>query len=549
MPISVPDSWRQSFARHPVLWPAALLLLWLLATIGWRPLAMPDEGRYASIALEMALSGNWAVPLLNGLPFFHKPPLFYWVNAVSLNLFGADPWAARVASMLGAWLMGLSLYLFARRHLDGQRAVWALLILATMPFFFGGAQYVNLDMLVAGIIGCTILAAAHAVLLAGQGVPYRRWVWAAYALAALGVLAKGLIGFVLPGAVLFLWLVWQRHWIGLWRLVSSLPGLLLFLAIGLPWFLVMEQRYPGFLHYFFVYQHFQRFAESGFNNQHPVWFYPLVLIALTLPWSLWLAAPVRHRWPEARQGNGIQVLLRRLLQAHPLTSPVSLRRLEWVWLLVIVGFFSLPKSKLAGYILPALPAWAMLLAGWIQGWDARRPSDAPSRRMQATLAIAVLLCVGGIGAAALRPVESSRFAVPMLKAQMQPGDEIVMLDEYEYDLPFYLDTDRPMWVVSDWDSPDLLLHDNWRKELLEAGAFDSVARGTVFIRPQELQHRLCRTLPQHRIWIWGDTENDTLQRYPFLQGMPPAWQHGQREGNDALWLLDGASGMQRVGCR
>ena len=85
-----PAFWRHSLVRHPVLWPALLFAAWLLCTAAWRPLAMPDEGRYASISLEMAISGNWAVPLLNGLPFFHKPPLFYWINAAALKLFGAD---------------------------------------------------------------------------------------------------------------------------------------------------------------------------------------------------------------------------------------------------------------------------------------------------------------------------------------------------------------------------------------------------------------------------------------------------------------------------
>ncbi len=538
-----PTFWRQSLARHPVLWPVFLLAAWLLCTAAWRPLAMPDEGRYASISLEMAISGHWAVPLLNGLPFFHKPPLFYWINAAALKLFGADPWVARMASMLGAWLMGMGLYLFLRSHATVRQAGWALSVLATMPFFFGGAQYANLDMLVAGLISSTILAAAHAVLQARQGQPWRPWVLFAYLLAALGLLAKGLIGIVLPGAVLVIWLAWQRHWIGLWRLLS-LPGMLTLLTVGMPWFILMDQRYPGFLHYFFVYQHFQRFAETGFNNQHGAWFYPVVLFGLTLPWSLWLFAGLRAAWLRKPAPGDWRSWL---APARPLGSAASLQRLAWVWLVVIMVFFSLPKSKLAGYILPVLPAWAMLLSGWAQAWVQAHPQSR--QRLPSTLLLlAALLCVVGIGAAARYQSESSRSAVPLLRQQMQASDEIVMLDEYEYDLPFYLDTDRPMWVVSAWDDPELLRHDNWRKELLEAGRFDTPSEATLFIRSPELHDRLCQTLQTRRVWIWADTGSDTLQRHPFLRTQPPAWQHPSRQGDDALWLLQGKEALDRLAC-
>jgi len=94
---------------------AALLGLWLAATAWLRPLTLPDEGRYVGVAWEMLRSGDWLTPTLNGLPFFHKPPLFYWLTAGSMALFGAHEAAARVAPWLGAWGGGLALYLFLRR--------------------------------------------------------------------------------------------------------------------------------------------------------------------------------------------------------------------------------------------------------------------------------------------------------------------------------------------------------------------------------------------------------------------------------------------------
>ncbi|MDE1999930.1 MAG: glycosyltransferase family 39 protein, partial [Burkholderiales bacterium] len=168
------------------------MFVWLLATAGWRPLAVPDEGRYAGVAWEMIRSGDWLTPTLNGLPFFHKPPLFYWITGISLQGLGQNMMAARMASLLGAWMGAVALWLFVRRWVGPQRALWASLVLLTQPFFYGGAQYANLDTLVAGCITATILMAVHAVLLDEHGLPYRAALWGAYALAGLGLLAKGL---------------------------------------------------------------------------------------------------------------------------------------------------------------------------------------------------------------------------------------------------------------------------------------------------------------------------------------------------------------------
>ena len=131
------------------------LLLWLLATAGLRPLLLPDEGRYASVALGM-LHGNWMVPTLNGLPFFHKPPLWYWVDMVSMQVFGVGPFTVRMGSLVGAWIMGATLFFGLRRWHGPEIAAVALGVLATSPFFFVGAQFANHDMLVAGLISAGI---------------------------------------------------------------------------------------------------------------------------------------------------------------------------------------------------------------------------------------------------------------------------------------------------------------------------------------------------------------------------------------------------------
>ncbi len=528
---------RSCWQRRPVAFPAFALAAWLLLSVGWRPLALPDEGRYASIALDMAQSGQWTVPLLNGLPFFHKPPLFYWISGAALKVFGADPWAARMGSVVGAWLMGMGLYLFLRRYASGSLARWSLLLLATLPLFFGAAQYVNLDMLVAGMISITILAAAHAAMRMMQDQSHGGWLWAAYALAALGMLAKGLIGFVLPGAVLVLWLLWLGQWRVLLRMLS-LPGLAIFAVVGLPWFFLVEERFSGLFHYFFIYQHFQRFTESGFNNPHPFWFYVPVLLLASLPWVIWLPAALRRWWPQRPP-------FAQLLQPVAPDSPQALLRLWWVWLLVIVGFFSIPQSKLVGYILPCLPAWAVLLT---QSMTSLAPGEPRPWR---TLAAAALLCLGVIAAVALRPnVESSRQVAPLLQRELQPNDQIVMLDEYEYDLPFYLARlPHRIWIISDWTNPDLMKRDNWRKELLEAAAFDAPLGSTVLVPNAQAVPRMCQALQQGTVWFWANLDSDTSTRYPFLRQLTPVWSHAKgTRSADGLWKLSGPQARQMLGC-
>ncbi|MEZ5658116.1 MAG: glycosyltransferase family 39 protein [Burkholderiaceae bacterium] len=277
---------------------AMLTLIWLAALAWPRPLMLPDEGRYVGVAWEMVRSGDWSTPTLNGLPYFHKPPLFYWITAASITVFGPTDLAARAAPLLGAWGGAMAVFLFLRHWLDGSFARLALITLATQPMFYIGAQFANLDMLVAGCITITVVLLAHAVLSIERGRLARRALAMAYAMAALGVLAKGLIGVVLPAMVIAVWLLPGKRWRSLLRLLW-LPGALIFIAVGAPWFIAMQMRHDAFFDYFFIVQHLQRFAAGGFNNVQPFWFYVAVLVLFTLPWIVWLR--YLRRWGPVLQ--------------------------------------------------------------------------------------------------------------------------------------------------------------------------------------------------------------------------------------------------------
>ena len=433
--------------RSPALL-LTLLAAWLLATLGLRPLLLPDEGRYAEVARAM-LHGDWLVPVLDGLPFFHKPPLFYCLDVAAMHVVGENAFAGRFGSFVGAWLMGAALLLAMRRWHGPRAAAIAIGVLATTPFFFVGAQYANHDMLVGGLIAAAVLAIARAV-----DQPPRvdlRWLVAGWVLCALAMLAKGLIGIVLPALVIGPWLLAQGRWRQMLALLHPL-ALLAFAVVAAPWFVAMQLRFPAFFDYFFVEQHFRRFAQSNFNNVHGVWFFLVAMPLLTLPWSAWLPAAAQR----ATGGRN-----------------ATLGLYAW-WLIAVLGFFSIPSSKLVGYALPALAPWCALLGLAV--------ANSPRRIWPWVMGVAAVTCVAVVGVVAWKAPQSSRALGQALAAQIAPADTVVMVDEYYYDVPFYARLAKPVMIASNWADPELPRRDNWRKEVFDAARFDP-ALGRALLQP------------------------------------------------------------------
>lgn len=484
-------------ARVPAWWhsPSRVLGLfaaWLLATPWLRPLLLPDEGRYSEVAREVA-AGDWLTPTLAGLPFFHKPPLAYWINGLAMQVFGVGHFAVRMAPTVGAFAMGASLWFALRRWHGVRTAGIGLALLASSPFFFAGAQYANHDMLVAGMLAMATFAFARA--LDAGGAPHPRWLLVGWIGCALGVMSKGLIGVVLPAITIGPWLLAQGRWRDLLRLLHPLP-LALFALIVLPWHAWMEHRYPGFFDYYVVGQHFRRYATTGFNNPQPGYFYLVVLPLLLLPWSGWLVPLLRRSrardWWAARG------------------SPTAL--LAW-WAVVVVAFFSLPTSKLIGYILPAVAPLAALLAPVLARRERVWPIALPS----------ALACLVLIGYVAWKSPHSARDVAATLIAQRQAGDVVVLVDDPFNDLRFDARLDDAL-VASHWDDPEIPRHDNWRKELHDGVRF-APALGRERLWPvTRLTELTCRGRP-----LWLVARPDLRS---WLAGVPGASQ--VQAGRDAL---------------
>jgi len=537
-------AWRRLLTAPPravIFFGSGAWLLWL----SWlRPLTLPDEGRYGGVAWEMLSRGAHVVPTLNGMPFFHKPPLYYWLAEAAYSVFGPSVWAARLPSLLAAWGVAMALYFFLRRWRGEGTALIGLLALLTQPFFYGSAQYANLDMLVAALIGMTMLAGATAVLRADAGQPYHTLSVSAGLLAGLAVLAKGLIGVVLPGAVLVLWIILRRRWRGLAVLLWP-PVIVGFLAVSLPWFWVMQQRFPDFLHYFFIYQQFERFTETGFNNMQPFWFYVPVLLGLALPWTLWLGGALR----KAFWGNPLAARTAADDNARA-ADPQAVRAADvrWLmlcWLLVVLVFFSIPASKLVGYIQPVLPALAALVAEVIVVGMMRadKRSDRRTRAFALTLSSAAVMCV-------VANVLSTHYAKPnnvaiglQARPEFRPGDTLIALRYFPYDLPMALRSRKAVWVVEDWNRPDIAKRDNWRKELYDAGQFDQAAMREALISEAEMQRRMCAAPDGQGFWIWADPSEGS-DRYKILQGLAP--RYAARHGG--LWYIEAGDTFKRQHC-
>jgi 4-amino-4-deoxy-L-arabinose transferase-like glycosyltransferase len=490
------------------------LFAWFAATAWMRPLALPDEGRYVAVALEMLWSGDWLLPTLDGLPYFHKPPLFYWLTGASLAVFGLNEWAARLAPITAATSLAFGLYLFLRRWAAEELARLALLVLATTVFFFGGAQFANLDMLAAATIGGTILFAADAVLAGDAHRPARIGLAAAYIFAALGVLAKGLIGVVIPALVIAAWLALEGRAAMILRLVS-LPGFALFASIAAPWFVYVEMHHPGFLDYFFVHHHFERYTTQHFNGHHPFWFYVPVFAVLTLPWCLFLSSAMR------RPGAGDVV-------------PQQVHSLMWLWLVVTIVFFSIPASKLPGYVLVAVPPFAVLAATGLARWAKGR--GGVGRWAASVAAVAVLLSAMALGGVLAHQQQLiTRFGIPdridELAAKMRPllasADEIVFLESYPFSLPFYLRYRRPVRVAEHWDDRRLLEKDTWRRELGDAARFDPARGRSLLMTIDDLRRLLACS---HRT-MWVVSSRVEGERYPWLKTL----ERVAASGRHAVW--------------
>jgi 4-amino-4-deoxy-L-arabinose transferase-like glycosyltransferase len=340
-------------ARWTYLGLAGFVAVLWFATLPSRPLFNPDEGRYAEIPREMLSGGDWVIPHLNGVAYIEKPPLQYWATALSLWALGQSEFAARFYTALCALGTVVVVWRMAR-GLWSQAAAWrASAVLSSLMLFVLLGQLLTLDMSLTFYMTLALagfLLAQEARQLPGlPQVPralgaQRRWMLIAWVATALGVLTKGPVAAVVPAAVLVLYSLYSRDFAP-WRCLYVSRGLPLFLAITVPWHWLAARRLPDFLQFFFVHEHLSRYLTPSADREEAWWFFAAVLALGSIPWTLSAFRVLSLGW-RRRAPRG---------QFDPVVF-------LWIWIVFVCVFFSLSDSKLIPYILPAMPALALLIA-------------------------------------------------------------------------------------------------------------------------------------------------------------------------------------------
>jgi 4-amino-4-deoxy-L-arabinose transferase-like glycosyltransferase len=377
--------WR-SLQQHPkrlwllsigwLLLISSIAFLWNLGSIG---LVDKTEPMFVEAARQMVLTGDWITPYWNGETRFDKPPLVYWLMAIAFKIFGINEGAARLPSALAAIaLVVLGFYTlryfgFPNPSDQGvkdksnlqQRQLWASAwigsaIIAFNPAWIAWGRTGVSDMLLAACMSLALLSfflgyaqPEKAQQKAGMFSVQQQWYLGFYVFAALAVLAKGPVGIVLPVMIIAAFLLYVGKWREVLREMRILRGSAIFLAIAVPWFvLVTLANGQAYIDNFFGYHNLQRFTSVVSHHPGPWYYYiPVILVGL-IPWSIYLPAAIarlrfwrRDRWQSAPRSHHLGIF-------------------ALFWLAVIVVFFSISVTKLPSYVLPSMPASAILVTLW-----------------------------------------------------------------------------------------------------------------------------------------------------------------------------------------
>lgn len=451
--------------------------------LGYPPLAVPDEARYSEIPREMLILHDFITPHLNFIKYFEKPPLFYWLQTLSIQFFGFEELSLRLVTMLMGISGCLLSYSAARVLFNRNTGILSAIVLASSFLYYGMSHLITLDMTFSTFIAGTLFAFLLAVNSEKQS-SRRGFITLAAISCACAVLTKGLAGLILPSMVIFSWLLLFNQWQQLKTLF--LPGaVIIFLIIAAPWHILIQQKNPEFFHYYFITQQFSRYFTLSAGRYQPNWFFIPILLAGIMPWTGFLLQTLWHHASNVK----------RELTQHKNTGFLLL------WAILIFIFFSVSHSKLIPYIIPVFPPLAILIASYLTlekrkgflvgvivfiilasclataaiiGQPYLPASTAVSIRLNALAFILILgaataalyclqlkknKCLAAMVATCVLAYPILNTTIPHvddrsikklainLRPHLKPGDIIVNYKHYYQDLPFYLGQET---LIADW---------------------------------------------------------------------------------------------------
>jgi 4-amino-4-deoxy-L-arabinose transferase-like glycosyltransferase len=378
--------------------------VWLLVVVltlgyglGGYGLIEPDEGRNAEVAREMAATNNYVLPHLNGLPYLDKPVVFFAAVAASIEVLGANEFAARLVSLVfGLATAGLA-GCFALRYWGRDAGLVAATATATAPLALGLSRIVIMDTTLSFFVVLALVSLFWAIESRSEEgtVPPLRWSWLVWTLLAwgamgLGVLTKGPVAFAVPLLVAAPFAVRRRASVAVWHPL----GILVMCALVLPWVWAVSREIPNFIHYVVVTETWARMTTDELRRTEPLWFFLPILLLGTFPWSIVALSSLRPDSPtEASNDRGVRLFL-------------------WLWIVVPLVFFSLSRGKQEQYVLPLVPAVALLAASrWSSGWKGRRFGSITWFVAGATFLVFAALGVPGLDPAKVSTESAVEFAV------------------------------------------------------------------------------------------------------------------------------------------
>ncbi|MCF8719368.1 4-amino-4-deoxy-L-arabinose transferase-like glycosyltransferase [Nitrospina gracilis Nb-211] len=354
------------------------------------PIMDDTEARYAEIARKMVTGGHWIVPQFdNGVPFWGKPPLAFWLSAGGIALFGAGEFGPRAPILVLSAILLFLFWRFVKECEDTATAHFATVLLATSAVFLVSAGAVMTDL----VLLLTLFVMMSTCWRFSRDGGVRNGLWMFAALGA-GLITKGLMILAVGGLPIAVWLTLTKKWKSFCGRLPWVSGLALAGVIAVPWYVAAEMKTPGFLHYFFIGEHFSRFLEPGWEGDRYGWargqpfgmIWVFYLIGLA-PWSVLAPAYLffKRHGPDGLRGA---------LQEE---------RREFVlfllcWVLVPAMFLTFARNIIWTYSLPAAPAAALLLAIALKGsWNAESsaPDPLPMAMMAAGVILGAVFVAGG----------------------------------------------------------------------------------------------------------------------------------------------------------
>ncbi|NTV45750.1 MAG: glycosyltransferase family 39 protein, partial [Chlorobiales bacterium] len=453
-----------------------LIALVRLGSLGLYPLVDPTEGRYAEMGRKMLETGNWITPLFDyGVPYWGKPPLSIWLTASSLAVEGINEFSARLPFFLLGAAIGWIVYYLGKSQRSENNGLASLVILSSTSLFFLASGSVTMDQSMT--LGTTLALGAFWLALHSERPVFG---YLFFIGLAIGVMAKGPVAVVLCGIPITLWIAIRGEWTALWKRLPWIKGTLLFLALSVPWYVLAEQKTPGFLEYYFIGEHWKRFTESGWQGDlygrgraHPrgtIWLFWLLA---SLPWSLIFL------------GRMSSSLKAKIVKSQ-FQSIDGWRLYCLLWMLSPMLFFTLSANITWAYVLPGLPGFALLLADWLQG-----DADFSHEKRKTIFGIATSLLIPVtllfmVFALRLFPsLELLPTQKPLveayLNARSSPEEHLRYVEDWPFTAQFY----------SEGKSQKLARTDDIQKELASSNGDFFVLKHNTFDRiPEQVKNRL-----------------------------------------------------------